>query len=125
LLFSATRDYTAAAMKTFSAGLLVLLLSSAPSDGQTVGGEWQSLASMPSDRQELASAALNGKIYVIGGLDPDGFPTDTVDVYNPATNSWASAAPNPTVVDHNNAAVAAGKLYSFGGGRIEPTFTIQ
>jgi N-acetylneuraminic acid mutarotase len=116
LLFSATRDYTVAAMKAFSAGLLVLLLSSAPSDGQTVGGEWQSLASMPSDRQELASAALNGKIYVIGGLDADSFPTNTVDVYNPATNSWASAAPNPTVADHNNAAVAAGKLYSFGGG---------
>jgi N-acetylneuraminic acid mutarotase len=103
-------------MKAFSAGLLILLLVAAPSEGQTGGGEWQMLASMPTDRQELASAALNGKIYVIGGLNDRSFPLDVVEVYNPATNSWASAASLPGAVDHNNAAVAAGKLYSIGGG---------
>jgi len=78
-------------------------------------GDWQTLAPMPSARQELATAVLNGKIYVIAGFDSSGVSTSTVDVYNPATNSWASAQPIPIANNHNNAAVAAGKLYTFGG----------
>lgn len=33
------------------------------------GGIWQTLAPMPTARQELATAVLNGKIYAIGGYD--------------------------------------------------------
>ena len=58
---------------------------------------------------------LNGKIYVIAGFGSDGESTDTVEVYNPATNTWASAQPIPIPNNHNNAAVAAGKLYTFSG----------
>ena len=71
---------------------------------------------MPSDRQELATAVLNGEIYVIGGLNENGVSTNNVEVYNPANNTWAVAQPIPTANDHQNAAVAAGKLYSIGGG---------
>lgn len=70
---------------------------------------------MPSARQELATAVLNGKIFVIAGYDSKGASTDSVFVYNPNTNTWASANPIPSANNHNNAAVAAGKLYSFGG----------
>jgi len=79
------------------------------------GGSWQTLAPMPTARQELATAALNGKIYVIGGYDSSGTPTNIVDVYDPATNTWSSAHSIPVALHHNCAAVAAGKLYSFGG----------
>ena len=103
-------------MKTLSAGLIISLLLAAESDGQPVGGQWQQLASMPSDRQELATAVLDGKIYAIGGLNKNGVSTNNVEVYNPANNAWAVAQPIPTANDHQNAAVAAGKLYSFGGG---------
>ncbi len=82
-------------MKVLPAGLIISLLLAAASDGQTVGGTWQQLASMPTARQELASAVLNGKIYVIGGLNADGISTNTVEVYNPATNTWTSAQPLP------------------------------
>jgi N-acetylneuraminic acid mutarotase len=80
-----------------------------------VGGTWQTLAPMPTARQELATAALNGKIYAIGGFDSSGAPTNIVEVYDPATNTWTSAHPIPRALHHNCAAVAAGKLYSFGG----------
>jgi N-acetylneuraminic acid mutarotase len=85
------------------------------SSGHAGAGEWQTLAPMPSARQEISTAVLNGKIYVIAGFDSGGASTNTVEVYNPATNNWASAQPIPIANNHNNAAVAAGKLYTFGG----------
>jgi N-acetylneuraminic acid mutarotase len=77
---------------------------------------WQLGAQMPGPRQELATGALNGKVYVLGGFDADGHSTDTVLVYNPTTSTWTSAHPLPFGVNHNAAAVAGGLLYSFGAG---------
>jgi N-acetylneuraminic acid mutarotase len=79
------------------------------------GGTWQTLAPMPTARQELATAVLNGKVYAIGGYDSSGTPTNIVEVYDPITDTWTSAHPIPIALHHNCAAVAAGKLYSFGG----------
>ena len=101
----------------FSAALSRLLFSLtlvSAGNGQN-GGTWLTLAPMPSQRQELATAVLLGKIYVIGGYDANGVSTNTVEVYNPNTDTWASAHSIPLAVNHNSAAVAAGKLYSFGG----------
>lgn len=78
------------------------------------GGEWKAFAPMPSDRQELATAVLNGRIYAIAGLDDSGASTATVDVFNLATNTWSSAHPIPLATNHEAAAVAAGRLYIFG-----------
>ncbi len=70
---------------------------------------------MPAQRQEIATAVLDGKIYVLGGYDFNADSTDSVFVYNPATDVWTTAHSLPAAVNHNSAAVAAGKLYSFGG----------
>lgn len=81
-------------------------------------GEWKILAHMPDGRQELATAVLNGKVFAIGGLDetqPIGRPTNTVNIYNVATDTWTPGPPLPIVNHHNAAATAAGKLYAFGG----------
>jgi N-acetylneuraminic acid mutarotase len=94
---------------------MISLWLAVASIGHAGAGEWQTLAPMPSARQEISTAVLNGKIYVIAGFDSGGASTSTVEVYNPATNSWASAQPIPIANNHNNAAVAAGKLYTFGG----------
>src|SRR5438105_2553915 len=91
-----------------------LLYAGSTSEGQIAPGTWLTLAPMPSARQELATAALNDKLYVIGGFE-NSVSSDTVAVYDPATNTWASARPIPVPQDHNAAAVAAGKLCSFGG----------
>jgi N-acetylneuraminic acid mutarotase len=102
-------------MRAVSGGLVISLWLVVASSGRAGAGEWQTLAPMPSARQEISSAVLNSKIYVIAGFDSGGASTTTVEVYNPATNSWASAQPIPIANNHNNAAVAAGKLYTFGG----------
>jgi N-acetylneuraminic acid mutarotase len=102
-------------MRALAAGLFLFVGLIAASDAQTGGGEWVTLARMPTERQELSTAVLNGKIYVIAGYDGDAKPTRNVDVYNPATNTWTSVAPIPVANQHNAAAVAGGKLYAFGG----------
>ena len=102
-------------LKAFTAGWVLSLMLAAVGQAQSGGGQWQSLAPMPSARQEVSAGVLNGKIYVIAGFTSEGASTDTVEVYNPATNSWASAQSIPIQNNHNNAAVAAGKLYTFGG----------
>ena len=82
-------------------------------------GTWQTFAPMPTARQELATAALNGKVYVIGGYDSRLLSSNLVEVYDPGTNTWTSAHPIPFALNHNSAAVAGGKLYSFGGTSLQ------
>ena len=55
-------------------GLLLWLIFVITGRTQT-GGTWQLGAPMPVARQELATGALNGKMYVIGGYDADGNAT--------------------------------------------------
>src|SRR5215210_3939419 len=108
-------------MRAVLVGFLVSFVLVRASDDAHAGsgGEWVMLAPMPSERQEVATALFNGKIYVIAGYDDARVPTNTVDVYNPATDSWATVQPIPIANDHSAAAVAAGRLYSFGGTRTE------
>jgi N-acetylneuraminic acid mutarotase len=70
---------------------------------------------MPAARQEIATAVLNGRIYVIAGFDSTNQSTDGVFVYNPQSNSWSTAASLPIVNNHGAAAVANGQLFAFGG----------
>ena len=67
-------------------------------------------------RSEIAGAALNGKIYIIGGFDETGQSTTAVEVYDPIPNKWTEAAPLPQPTDHTAAASYEGKLYVVGGG---------
>src|SRR6266699_528347 len=73
------------------------------------------LARMPSMRQEISTAVLDGKIFVIAGFDSSGMSSDSVEIYDPETDSWSSAGRLPIATNHNAAAVAAGKLYAFAG----------
>jgi uncharacterized protein (TIGR03437 family) len=78
-------------------------------------GAWTTLAPMPAARQEVSTAVLGGKIYVIAGFNGSGGNTNNVYVYDPQNNLWSEAANLPIATNHNAAAVAAGKLYAFGG----------
>ena len=107
-----------AGMNPLFAGAIISFVLAVASSGQTGDGEWSHLQYMPSERQEVATAVLGGKIYVLAGYtgtDFDVHSTATVDVYNPATDTWSSAHPLPAVNNHNCAAVVAGKLFSFAG----------
>jgi hypothetical protein len=55
---------------------------------------WQTRASMPTARDYPGVAASGGKVYAIGGYD--GGPLATVEMYDPATNLWATETDLPT-----------------------------
>jgi N-acetylneuraminic acid mutarotase len=50
---------------------------------------WQPIASPPFKRRALATAAHDGKLYAVGGMQDKGGPTTAVAVYDPATNEWS------------------------------------
>jgi uncharacterized protein (TIGR03437 family) len=105
-------------MKRIAFGLLSLALLAVASRAALQAGnrgEWMTLAPAPSARQEVSTAVLDGKIYVIAGFTSSGDSTTAVEVYDPQTNTWSPAASLPIANNHNAAAVAAGKLYAFGG----------
>jgi N-acetylneuraminic acid mutarotase len=76
---------------------------------------WQTLAPMPTARGGATAETINGKIYVVGGMDGSGASLASVQVYDPATNSWTAPAPMLTRRDNPGSAVLGGKLYVFGG----------
>jgi N-acetylneuraminic acid mutarotase len=82
---------------------------------QPPGGQWITRAPMNEARQEVAVAALDGKIYVIGGIRMNGSTADTVEAYDPATDTWQFVAPLPLPLHHTTAAVVEDKLYVIGG----------
>ncbi|MDQ3019489.1 MAG: hypothetical protein M3R36_02810 [Bacteroidota bacterium] len=80
-------------------------------------GRWFSRSPLPTPRQEIAHAVLNGKIYVPGGLSFGGVGSAIVEVFDPLTNSWSTAAPLPEALHHLGFAVANNRLYVLGGYR--------
>ncbi len=51
---------------------------------------WKAIAKPPFKRRALSLAAANGKLYVIGGMRPEGGPTTRIDVYDPKSDSWSA-----------------------------------
>jgi len=89
---------------------------------------WKELAPMPSRRGAAAAAALNGKIYVIGGATtmPGTNETNihparrhmvvgTVEEYDPATNTWRARRDVPTPRNHQAVAAAGDRIWVIGG----------
>ena len=72
-------------MPVFGLFMLLVLVST----GRTQDcGTWEMRVPMPVYRQELATGALTGMLYVLGGSDQVGNSTATVEVYNPVTDTW-------------------------------------
>ncbi len=81
---------------------------------------WRTCAPMPSRRTGTQlTLAANGKIYAIGGRTGSSIgsaPTQTVEEYDPATDTWKVMAPRPAVRDNISLAAApGGKVYALGG----------
>ena len=76
---------------------------------------WTLAAALPVPRSHFAAAALDGKIYVMGGTTPSG-STDRMDIYDSATDTWSAG---PDLVGGTRSGCAAeamdGKIYLFGG----------
>jgi N-acetylneuraminic acid mutarotase len=94
-------------------------------DNDTAG--WIERAPMPNPRNHVSAAALNGKIYAIGGQHGQEASQDAqseVDCYDPATDTWTAVAPLPDVRSHTVAStfVMNGRIIVLGG---EIGFNIQ
>ncbi|MEY4744485.1 MAG: hypothetical protein RL272_430 [Candidatus Parcubacteria bacterium] len=77
--------------------------------------EWASGVSMLTPRVEVASAAVDRRIYVIGGIDGFARTVDTVEAFDTEENRWVELAPLPKAIHHAAAAASGGKIYVFGG----------
>jgi N-acetylneuraminic acid mutarotase len=70
---------------------------------------WAPRAMAPHYHRNGAAGFIGGKFYVVGGRRPSGMEA-SLDVYDPATDSWKTLAPIPTAGPAIGAALA-GKLY--------------
>jgi N-acetylneuraminic acid mutarotase len=73
--------------------------------------QWEKLADIPNPATNLALAAVNEKIYAIGG---DKFQ-NTNREYNPQTNTWKIMEPMPTARQHIDCGVYENKIHIAGG----------
>ena len=64
--------------------------------------------------QETGVAALGDKLYVVGGFNDELQVQSLVQVYDPGSDQWTTAAALPQPVHHANVAATGGKLYVLG-----------
>jgi len=78
---------------------------------------WETLANMPTARWWSACGYIDGKVYVVGGMDAAGDGLSSVDVYDVESDTWEAKAVAPCPVTVWGAAygVVNGKLYIAGG----------
>ena len=93
-----------------------------------VRAQWSARAPAPTARNSAAYGVIGGKVYVVGGRqygkNPDGTARQvnvpTLEVYDPATDTWATHVPMPQAQGGLAATVLDGKLYVFGGEQWVP-----
>ncbi len=85
-------------------------------------GIWRTAAPMPTKRTEVAAAAVDGKIYVVGGFEKPSLGnmmnfaiTPSVEMYDPLIDRWTAKAPLPVGLHHVGIGVVGGRLYVIGG----------
>jgi N-acetylneuraminic acid mutarotase len=79
-------------------------------------------AALPTAKNFIFSSAvpvLNGKVYLIGGMDRyisgKKYYSLTVDIYDPSANSWARCSSLPLPLQDYLAVGIGGKIYVLGG----------
>lgn len=80
---------------------------------------WISKASMVNPRDIFHTEVINNKIYVIGGRSVVNGQVanylNSLEEYDPATNTWSTKAPMSTVRNQYDVGVVNGKIYAIGG----------
>jgi len=83
-----------------------------------VTNTWATKSQMPTARGFHSANVLDGKIYVIGGSSAApyaGTAILTVEVYDPATDTWTQKGNIPRRIGAGFTSVVHGKIYAFGG----------
>ena len=89
-------------------------LATAPTDGAPV---WEQLPDTPTPRQQAAGAVVDGKAWVVGGLEGSDAATATrrVESYDPKTETWSQGPELPVALHHAVARNYRGDLVVIGG----------
>ena len=80
--------------------------------------QWQEITEMPAPKTSHTASIVNGKIYVIGGYvqeDEKYKNLATIEIYDPATDSWTQAPDMLTGRSGHTTEVIDGQIYIFGG----------
>jgi N-acetylneuraminic acid mutarotase len=96
-----------------------------------VTDSWARKEDMLTRRLGHGVSVVDGNIYVIGGMTSgpgiwSGIQ-DSVEVYDPVTNTWTTKAPIPTARVWLSTSVVDGKIYAIGGAPLtkEPLATVE
>jgi hypothetical protein len=85
---------------------------------EAVGPEaWSMLADAPVALTEVDAAALDGELWVVGGLADDGAVVTRVQVYDPATDTWREGPALPAPLHHAAVVATTDTLMVVGGYR--------
>ncbi|MEM9881449.1 MAG: malectin domain-containing carbohydrate-binding protein [Planctomycetota bacterium] len=81
-------------------------------------GDWSNVnADRPDPAKDQLAQVVDGKLYVIGGVDysRSNPAINDVQIYDPATNQWSAGADVPINVFAAQTALIGGKIYLNGG----------
>ncbi|WP_322798847.1 LuxR C-terminal-related transcriptional regulator [Thermoflexus sp.] len=76
---------------------------------------WERGAPKPYPVAAAAAGTLGDRIYVPGGVNPQGQPVDRLEIYDPQADRWLEGPPLPGPLAAYALAVAMDRLYLFGG----------
>lgn len=80
---------------------------------------WEEMAPIPTPKHNYSTVIYNDKIYIFGGSTQIGADiwsqTLSVEVYDPATNTWATSTPLPSKRFNPGIALINDKIYIVGG----------
>jgi N-acetylneuraminic acid mutarotase len=108
----------------FMTALCIIVVKAAFSSADLIEDTWTPKAPMQQARGGVGVAAVNGKIYAIGGSTASGqYPSDlyadgfvgTNEEYDPEKDTWTAKAPMPTPRDDFAIAAYQNKIYCIGG----------
>jgi hypothetical protein len=91
---------------------------------------WQTRAPLPSPRNHLSGAVIDGKLYAIAGQqleEGSSINQSEMDVYDPSTDTWSRAAdlPLPLSHVHQSTLVYDNKIITVGGELVHNTSADQ
>lgn len=79
------------------------------------GTRWETRRPMLTARSEIGAAHINGKIYVVGGIDAYGRALRSMEVYDIASDAWSNGPSLPQALHHPAVATDGERLYVIGG----------